>query len=61
MEVKDREHIRAVLNEYPLTQAELSALELVMPHRSGSIVDPGRIAQFETALAELRVILDAQA
>lgn len=55
MEVKDREHIVAILAEFPISEAALDRLVLQMPHRRGAVaVD--RMARFEVGLRELRVL-----
>jgi len=59
MEVKDREHVRAILAEFPLGADELAALESEMPHRSGVVAASDRVARFEAGLAELRSMLRA--
>jgi hypothetical protein len=56
MEVKDREHIVAILAEYPLSLADLEALAAEMPHRRGSVTTDRR-ARFETGLKEARVLI----
>ncbi|MEO6597488.1 MAG: hypothetical protein ABIP94_22315 [Planctomycetota bacterium] len=36
MDSKDREHISAILTEFPLTRTEMDRLEHNMPHRTAS-------------------------
>lgn len=59
MEVKDREHVHAILGEFPLTMEGLAALEQEMPHRLGLVGASDRKARFESGLSELRAILAA--
>lgn len=56
MDVKDREHLVAILAEYPLSLAQLAHLELEMPHRTGAIA-ADRKARIEGGLQELRVMI----
>ncbi len=55
MESKDRDHIRAVLAEFPMDESTLDHLISQMPHRR-SIVAADRTARFEAGLAELRAM-----
>lgn len=56
MEAKDRDHIRAILAEYPMAGDRLAALVQNMPHRSGEFAHD-RVARFEQGLEELRAML----
>jgi hypothetical protein len=60
MEVKDREHVRAILGEFPLDRGHLDALVREMPHRLGLIRAADRIARFEAGLTELQSMLGAR-
>jgi hypothetical protein len=60
MEVKDREHVRAILTEYPLAEDGLESLVKEMPHRLGLIRAADRVAMFERGLAELRAVRGAR-
>jgi len=53
MEVK--EHVTAILAEFPLPEATLEALVDEMPHRHG-LVAADRAVRFETGRQELRVL-----
>jgi hypothetical protein len=55
MEVKDREHVQAILTEFPLDPATLESLVAETPHRRG-LVAQDRITRFEVGLRELRVM-----
>jgi len=56
MEVKDREHVTAILAEFPLPEAAtLAALVEEMPHRRG-LVAADRAIRFEAGLQELRAL-----
>lgn len=55
MESKDREHIKAVLAEFPLDDATLEQLVEEMPARRTSIAAE-RVARFDAGLAELRAM-----
>lgn len=55
MEVKDREHVRAILAEFPLDEATLEQLVLQMPARRGTVT-ADRAARFEVGLTELRAM-----
>lgn len=55
MEVKDREHMHAILREFPLDQVTLASLEKETPHRRG-LVAADRLARFEVGLRELRAL-----
>jgi len=55
MEVKDREHVRAILAEFPLDGATLNRLVEQMPHRRTKL-PADRVARFDAGLAELRVL-----
>ena len=57
MEPKDREHMRAILGEYPLTGQRLDELVAETPHRRGEIRATDRAIRFEHGLAELRALL----
>lgn len=59
METKDREHVRAVLAEFPLDDATLAHLVAQMPARRASIA-ADRVARFEAGLVELQVLRRAQ-
>jgi hypothetical protein len=59
MEVKDREHIHAILEEFPLPAATLAELEQAMPHRRGGVASD-RVARFAAGLDEVRQILKKQ-
>ena len=52
MEVKDREHVRAILAEFPLDETTLDLLVEQMPARQSGI-DVDRVARFEAGLTEL--------
>ncbi|MBI4614842.1 MAG: hypothetical protein HY720_14620 [Planctomycetes bacterium] len=56
-ESKDREHAVRVLGEFPMTVAELEERTARMPHRTGVVTEPDRIARFEAALEDLRRML----
>lgn len=56
MEAKDREHVRAILAEFPMDVARLETLERQMPHRREGIAKD-RVARFESGLARLRALL----
>ncbi len=60
MEVKDREHIHAILREFPMSTGMLERLVAQVPHRSGAVA-ADRAARFEAGLAELRAILGSSA
>ena len=55
MDVKDREHVRGILAEYPIGDLELDRLVGQMPHRRGPVA-PDRLVRFEAGLAELLAI-----
>jgi len=55
MDPKDREHVRAILAEFPLSDDDFSRLILEMPHRRGSVA-ADRCARFEAGLAEFRAM-----
>jgi len=56
MDVKDREHIVAILAEFPLGEAGLALFEREMPHRRSNFA-ADRIARFDRGLEELRVLI----
>jgi hypothetical protein len=55
MEVKDREHVRAILAEFPMDDDRLEHLVRAMPHRQGSL-PADRVARFESGFAELQAM-----
>jgi hypothetical protein len=44
MDSKDREHVRLILDEYPLTLAEFEGLVGAAPHRTGQIPNAGSVS-----------------
>lgn len=60
-EAKDREHLRRILDELPLSPAEFDALVADAPHRSGAIADPERRRRFDHGVAAAREIVAARA
>ena len=58
MDVKDREHVRGILAEYPIGDMELDLLVGQMPQRRGPVA-PDRLVRFEAGLAELQAIRTA--
>jgi len=57
LESKDREHVRRILAEYPMTVRAFDALVDSAPHRRGEITDAERLQRFEHGAAVVRAQL----
>lgn len=56
----DRDHIRRILREFPLSVEELRSLAESMPHQTGSITDPDRVARFRHGLARVERMIEQE-
>lgn len=54
----DRDHIRRILLEFPLGIEQLRALAATMPHQTGIITDPDRLARFHHGLARVERMIE---
>jgi hypothetical protein len=55
MEVKDREHIKAVLAQFPLSAEALAHLDSQMPHHQNGFASD-RVARYRVGLTELKTL-----
>jgi hypothetical protein len=60
METKDRDHVRRILAEYPLTAPSFDDLANTAPQRSGAIVDAERRRRFEHGASVVRAQLGSR-
>lgn len=54
MDKQDIDHMRRILDEFPMSRERLEALSQTSPHLTGEIADPSRVKRFERGLDRLR-------